>query len=227
MRVRNISWVFCIVLAALFSTGCGAGMVSLEPTLPWEGTQPVPTTSPTDETEETATSPPDDPPTATVLPSDTPPPTLEITPTQDATPTLEFTPSLTPTQAPAGQIAPADSNFNNPLNIPLDTTASVTDFVSYPSGDTIDRVRFDVSGMNSNASLSGGRARLILAVSCFGNGIQDVTFFTGGQTYSCGQTIFDNEITFDSRTGMVTIEAIGGESTYVQWVLTGTATRVN
>ena len=81
--------------------------------------------------------------------------------------------------------------------------------------------------MNPNSSLSGGRARLIIAVSCFGTGTQDIQFFTGGQTYNCGQTIVDQEVTYDSRTGQVTITAVGGQGTYVQWVLTGTATRTN
>jgi hypothetical protein len=101
------------------------------------------------------------------------------------------------------------------------------DFVSYPGGDTEDRVRWDITGMNQNPSLSGGRARLTLAVSCFGQGIENIQFFTGGQTYSCGQTIFDEEVTYDSRTGQVVITAVGGDGTYVQWVLTGTAVRVN
>jgi hypothetical protein len=103
----------------------------------------------------------------------------------------------------------------------------VTDFVSYPGGDTEDRVRFDVTGMNPNSALSGGRARLILSVSCFGTGTQNLSFFTSGDTFSCGQTIADREVTYDSRTGQVTITAESGTNTYVQWVLTGTATRVN
>jgi hypothetical protein len=81
--------------------------------------------------------------------------------------------------------------------------------------------------MNPNPALSGGRARLIISASCFGTGTQNVQFETGGQTFSCGQTIVDREVTFDSRTGQVTISAVGGEGTYVQWVLTGTATRVD
>ena len=88
-------------------------------------------------------------------------------------------------------------------------------------------MRWDITGMNPNSSLSGGRARLTLAVSCFGTGMQNITFSTGGSTFSCGQTIVDTEVTYDSRTGQVTITAVAGENTYVQWVLTGTATRVN
>jgi hypothetical protein len=88
-------------------------------------------------------------------------------------------------------------------------------------------VRWDITGMNPNAVLSGGRARLIITASCFGIGTQHIQFVTGGQTYSCGQTIVDREVTSDSRTGSVVITAVGGQNTYVQWVLTGTATRTN
>ena len=166
--------------------------------------------------------------TWTYTPSYTP--TVTWTPAQEqqlVLPSATFTPSYTPTTPPPPPTAPPDANFNSPLNIPLDSTASVTDFVSFPGGDTEDRVRWDITGMNPNAALSGGRARLILAVSCFGTGTQNIQFFTGGQTFSCGQTIVDREVTYDSRTGQVTISAVGGENTYVQWVLTGTATRVN
>ena len=166
----------------------------------------VPTTSTNDNTQ----------PTATYTPS--------YTPTSGATAT--YTPSYTPTTAPA-QEAPPDARFNSPLNIQLDSTASVLDFVSYPGGDTEDRVRWDIIGMNNNVAITGGQARLVISVSCFGTGIDQVQFFTGGQTYGCGATIYDQEVTANSRTGSVTITAVGGSDTYVQWVLTGTATRTN
>jgi uncharacterized protein YraI len=157
----------------------------------------------------------------------TPTSTPSYTPTTQplqATPT--YTPSYTPT-TPTGQLAPEDARFNNPLNIQLDSTASVLDFVSYPGGDTEDRVRWDIIGMNNNSSLPGGRARLVISVSCFGQNTNQVQFFTGGQTYSCGQAIVDQEVTAGSKTGSVVITAVGGTGTYVQWVLTGTATRLN
>ncbi len=103
----------------------------------------------------------------------------------------------------------------------------MTDFVSFPNGDTTDRVRYSVTGMNPNTVLSGGRARLIISVSCFGTGTQNIEITTGGQTYSCGQTVVDREVTADSDTGTINITAVAGTATYVQWVLTGTATRVN
>lgn len=169
-------------------------------------------------------------PTPTLTPTSTP--TVVVTPTPTFTPTIPqptatYTPSYTPTTPPAVQTAPPDPNFNNPLVIALDSTASGTEFVSYPQGDTIDRVRFDVTGMNPSPSQSGGRARLTIAASCFGQGLAHIQFFTNGQTFSCGQTLVDREITYDSRTGQVTITAVGGSETYVQWVLTGTAVRLN
>lgn len=169
---------------------------------------------------------------ATFTPTTAPQQPVQATPTYtptaappQATPT--YTPSYTPTTPPAAQVAPDDARFNNPLEIPLDSTASVTDFVSYPGGDREDRVRWDITGMNSTASMSGGQARLTIAVSCFGDNTDQIQFFTNGQTFGCGQTIVDRDVTFDSKTGQVTITAVGGEGTYVQWVLTGTATRTN
>lgn len=168
-------------------------------------------------------------PTATNTPTSTPTHTPTNTPTSTPThtPTTALAPTFTPTVQNEVPVAPEDARFNAPLNIPLDSTASVTDFVSYPGGDREDRVAWDITGMNPNPSLSGGQARLLISVSCFGTGTQNVQFFTGGQTYSCGQTIVDREVTADSRTGSVVITAVAGEGTYVQWVLTGTATRTN
>ena len=168
-------------------------------------------------------------PTATYTPSYTPTAIQqqEQQQEQQQQPTATYTPSYTPTTPPAAQIAPEDARFNNPLNIQLDSTASVLDFVSYPGGDNEDRVRWDIIGMNNNSSLSGGRARLVISVTCFGEGTDQVQFFTGGQTYFCGSTIVDQEVTANSKTGSVVITAVGGQGTYVQWVLTGTATRVN
>ncbi len=81
--------------------------------------------------------------------------------------------------------------------------------------------------MNPSPAFSGGRARLVLAVRCFGQGIGDIVFRTGRGSFVCGQTLVDKEVTADSDTGSIEIEATGGDCTYVQWVITGTATRVN
>ena len=99
--------------------------------------------------------------------------------------------------------------------------------MSYPDGDTNDRVYWDISGMNANSALSGGRARLVLTVSCFGTGTQNIQISTQGQTYSCGQTVFDREVTYDSRTGSMVISAVSGDGVFVNWAVQGTATRIN
>ena len=172
------------------------------PTATLSGDQPTPTYTPT-------TS--GDQPTATYTPT-----------TSGDQPTATYTPTTS-----TEQIAPQDSGSNGPLVIQLDSTESVLDFVSYPNGDTEDRVPYRVDGMNNNVAFSGGRAQLTITASCFGENTDQIQFFAGGQTYSCGQTVVDREVTADSDTGSVVVTAIGGEGTYVQWVLTGTATRLN
>jgi uncharacterized protein YgiM (DUF1202 family) len=148
-----------------------------------------------------------------------------FTDTPTLTPTVTYTPSYTPTTPPPPPTAPPDANYA--ITVPLDSTGSSTDFVSYPGGDTEDRLGWNVSGMNQNSALSGGRARLVIVASCFGTGTQNVQFFTGGQAYSCGQTIVDREITYEQRTGSAQITAFAGSNTYVQWVLTISVTRIN
>lgn len=138
-------------------------------------------------------------------------------------PTYTYTPTHTPTAT--ANTAPPDGDYN--LTIPLDSTAAIAEFVSYPDGDTNDRVYWDISGMNANSALSGGRARLVLTVSCFGTGTQNIQISTQGQTYSCGQTVFDREVTYDSRTGSMVISAVSGDGVFVNWAVQGTATRIN
>jgi uncharacterized protein YraI len=193
---------------------------------------PTPTITPTPDTQYTATI--QYTPTYTYTPTRTP--TLQYTPTwtftPTRTPTLQFTPTFTytftPTRTPTLQFtatrtptasapfAPPDSSFNDPLTIPYNGNASVSEFVSYPNGDTIDKVRYDVTGMPQS-----GTANLTISASCFGTGTQFITFTTGGQTVGCGQTVVTRLITTDSKTGTITITATGGTNTYVQWVLSG------
>ena len=128
----------------------------------------------------------------------------------------------------ARQITPPDPRFNSPLKVPLDNTASVVDFVSHPQGDRIDRVRYEITGMNQNPSLPGGRARLVLSASCFGEGTESVSFNVDGRASGCGKTILNKVATASTSKGTVTI-AVRAPSTkyvYTQWVLTGRATRV-
>jgi hypothetical protein len=131
--------------------------------------------------------------------------------------------------APAGEgpQAPEDARFNAPLTIPLDGAAVTGDVVSYPGGDVEDRIQFDVTGLNPSPGQPGGRALLQIAAACTGTGTDYVQFSTGGQTFACGQTLINREVTYDNRAGSVIVTAAGGQDTYVEWSLSGAATRVN
>ena len=51
---------------------------------------------------------------------------------------------------PQQQTAPPVARFNSPLVVPLDSTASVLDFVSFPEGDRIDQVHDFTAGAGKN-----------------------------------------------------------------------------
>jgi hypothetical protein len=156
----------------------------------------------------------------------TPVPTLlggeQAFPTASRFPTLTPLPSLEPpTAAPTSAV---ESSYN--LNIPLDSTATVSSTLSSSSGDMEDRSFYDVTGMNENAALSGGRAQITITSSCTGTGTEHIMFFSGGMSFSCGQTIVTRETTYDARTGSVVISAAGGAEIDVEWTLYGTAMRI-
>lgn len=157
-------------------------------------------------------------PTANIEPSPLPTesPTVVPSPTATATFTPTATATFTPTATPTCQVAPADPGFNDPLTIPLNTTLSSTEFVSFPTGDSQDRVAYSIPGVFTSA-------RLTVSAACFGSNTEHISFTTGGSTYACGDTVIDKLVTSDSDTGSIVIEATGGDCTYVQWVLTGTA----
>lgn len=160
----------------------------------------------------------------------TQPPVQLSTATPPAGPTLTYTPTaladLEPTIAPptattAAQIAPPDSNYV--LVVPLDGSANLSDYVSFPDGDVEDVISYDTSGLNPNVAVSGGRGRLTIVLSCFGTGTQNITFRIDGQNYACGQTFF-RDVNADSDTGAVRVIASG--PAYVQWALSATLPRL-
>lgn len=168
-------------------------------------------------------------PTVTNTPTATHTSTATPTHTPTATATATHTPTTTDTPRPSPtiviQIASEDTSPNSPLNVPLGNTVSVSEFVSYPNGDTEDVVNWDVIGMESDAA-TDERTQLVITATCFGDDTSSVEFTVSGQIYSCGDTLVDEEVTIDSKTGSISITAFSGEDTYVQWVLTGTATRL-
>ena len=147
-------------------------------------------------------------------------PTATLAATQPDQPTATYT--LTQVFE---QIAPADNNYV--LDVPLDETRTLSDVVSYPNGDTEDRISYNVTGLNPNVALPGGRALLIITVTCTGTNPDQIQVRGDGQNAACGQTVINREVNADSDTGGVQITAVGGTGTYVQWTLTATATRLN
>jgi len=121
--------------------------------------------------------------------------------------------------------APPDANYQ--LDIPIVEPTAISDAVSYPDGDREDRVFYDVMGINPDSTLPGGRAALTITATCEGEGAEMITFFTGGQTFGCDDTIVTREVVFDSKSGSVLISATGGDRTFVTWTLSGAAVRVN
>ena len=135
-------------------------------------------------------------------------------------------PTYTPSYTPTPPIAPPDGGSNGVLDVPLDGTAQIGDYVSYPNGDTEDQAGYRVSGLNPNVAFSGGQADLAITLQCSGSGTEYIEFRIDGQTYRCGQT-FTRRVNFDSNTGGIRVVATGGSATYVQWTAVGTAPRVN
>jgi hypothetical protein len=252
--------IVVVFIAAFLITGCGAGLATQDPLLPWEqptalpdqvpvftATQtaiitetPIPVTATHTAAAFTPTfthSPTHTPPTFTATFTRTPthtPPTFTATFTRTPTitpltftPTSTRTPTITHSPTASSPVAPPDGAFNTPLNVPLGGSASSSDFVSYPNGDTTDQIVYEVSGLKESASEAGGKARLVLATSCFGTGTATLRFTVDGQAFNCGQTILTKDVTFLTRGGTVRIEATGGSNTYVQWVISGSATQID
>lgn len=158
-----------------------------------------------------------------------PPAVVTATPTQvlnGAAPTAPVATQevVQPTATVEVPVAPPDSNYS--LTVPLDGNASISDFVSFPNGDTEDVVSYDTSGLNNSVALPGGQGTLTFALSCFGTGTQNITFRIDGQDFACGQT-FTRIVNADSDTGAIRIIANGGTNTYVQWVVNASLPRVN
>lgn len=122
----------------------------------------------------------------------------------------------TATTAPAAQIAPADSDISVDANI-KNQSSTHSDVISYPDGDTRDRVAVRVSGFDSNTS--SGELRFTL--TCTGTGVGNVkvtAVSTNGGTVGCNSTwtaFFTNVNTNHN----ITILLDNGPAAYVNWTL--------
>ncbi len=166
-------------------------------------------------------------------PTRTPTATLPggVTATPSATSPNGTGPTATPSPTqPQAQVAPADSDYF--LNVDMGnqngafTQGSVSNVVSYPNGDTEDRLFFSTNNINNQGG-SGTLVRQIFNFTCSGTGSEFMEFFSGGQTYGCGQTYIINAAGPDSDTGSIRIRATGGSATYVQWTILMQVERLN
>jgi uncharacterized protein YraI len=117
-------------------------------------------------------------PTATSAPvaTATTAPTTESTNPTATTQTNNPTPTYTPTATEDAQIAVIDNDHN--MTADRDSGGQFTNDVSYPNGDTSDRVRLTISNL-TNQTPNNYREMSIL-VTCFGEGAESLTWGTGG-----------------------------------------------
>lgn len=136
-------------------------------------------------------------------------------------------PPVAPTEAPtqpAANIAPPNSSFA--LNVRLDETATLSDYVSYPEGNTEDVISWRAEGLNPSVAVSGGQADFTVRFSCSGTGTEHILFRVGQDTYNCNET-YTRRVNADSNTGAIRVIATGGSNTYVQWTLNVSLPRTN
>lgn len=155
-------------------------------------------------------------PTATTTgPTEPPPPTVEGA-TQAPPPTLA--PTMTPTtESPA---APPDADPHR-WDVDRNNGGTFSEFVSYPSGDTSDRVELRI-----NLGQVGGEATrdVTVTLNCNGNGTQNIRFTRtspNAQRFGCGQSItFRYSAPFS--TGMYYVFLEDGGPSYVNYTLVAT-----
>lgn len=120
------------------------------------------------------------------------------------------------TAAAAAQVAPADSNISVDANI-KNQSSTHSGVISYPDGDTQDRVAVRVSGFDSNTA--SGELRFTL--TCTGTNVGNVkvtAISSNGGSVGCNSTwtaFFTNVNTNHN----ITILLDNGPAAYVNWTL--------
>ncbi len=117
-----------------------------------------------------------------------------------------------PTEAPA-QVAPPDSSFFVDVSV-KNGQATVSDAVSYPDGDTQDEIFWNIIDFDSVTTAGD----LEVIITCTGTGTENVTFFSGGSNFSCGD-IISRIVTNDSDSGLIRVTAVSGTGTLVNYSL--------
>lgn len=142
------------------------------------------------------------------------------TPTYTYTPTTEGATAPPPTATTSEQTAPPDNDYFTEVNI-KGGSSTVSGAISYPNGDTTDKIFYDVTGFDSVKT--SGDVQLIMV--CSGTGTENVrvNFNNVGSvgTVTCNGSATTTKFhTNDSDQGFVRIDLIGGSGAYVNWSLT-------
>lgn len=129
------------------------------------------------------------------------------------------TPTDEPTdEPPSAQTAPPDSDpvYNFELNFKNNETRTVSDVISYPNGDTTDRVRYEVKGFDSVTFAAESTVTLV----CTGPGAENAKVHFGagnGPGVPCnGATRTFNHGEF-TDVGQFTVFLDSGTDAYVTW----------
>jgi len=119
-----------------------------------------------------------------------------------------------------GLVAPPDEDYRLTVVADGGDEVSLTDAVSYPAGDTQDSVSYSVDRRFALGQLE-------IRAFCDGEGEENIEFFhsLGGETFNCdptGTLVVDRLVGPDiPGSGTITITALGGENTFVTWILEG------
>jgi hypothetical protein len=118
-----------------------------------------------------------------------------------------------PTNTSSAQVAPSDSDLVVDVNI-KSHTSSHQGVISYPDGDSMDRVHVNVSGFDS-VTTSGD---VQFTLTCSGPGLGDVIVMEGSTSRACNST-WTNFFTNVSNSRQLTIKLESGSGAYVNWTL--------
>jgi uncharacterized protein YraI len=136
------------------------------------------------------------------------------------------TPTDEPTEEPVGQTAPPDGDpvYNLELNFKSNDTRTVSDVISYPNGDTTDRVRYEVKGFDSVTFAAESTVTLV----CTGPGAENARVHFGagnGPGVPCnGATRTFNHGEFTAIEQFI-IFLDSGDNAYVTWTAVISARR--
>ena len=118
-----------------------------------------------------------------------------------------------------GQTAPDDSNYNIELEFKNAVKAkccpTLQNVISYPSGDSSDKINFELKGFDSVTN----SAKTTIIITCAGEGAEyvKIKFSRNNNTVGCNSTFTTNWTNFNYK-GSFEIYVDSGSDVYVTWI---------